>query len=189
MYYHPLSWLKSLDDTPAELFRSTQRKNVDLRMRINNYFDDFNKESGNKNTDPPAWDIKNIIKELPSKDLLFLSAYDFTMEIDLEGWILGRSDNDQIDRYFVNGPEIDDGSGRTNSDNTPDKTWSKHFNSNIWSWLLDGSEAHVDSQSLQKLGTGAKSKLEDSKFRKKFSEEYHRSLLEILTDSVRPRKS
>jgi len=186
MYYHPLPWLKSLDDTPAELFRSTQRKNVDLRTRITKYFDDSNKENKGKKPEPPAWGMKSIVQDLPSKDLLFLSVYDFTFEIDLEGWILGRSDNDQIDKEFVHGDDPDDGSGRTNKDNTPDKTWSKYFDTHIWSWLLDGTEEVTDSQSLQQLGIGAKRKLEDSKFRKKFSEEHQRSLLEVVTDSVSP---
>lgn len=186
-YYHPLPWLRSLDDTPAELFRSTQRKNVDLRTRITKYFDDFNKKNGGKGPEPPAWDMKNIIQKLPPKDLSFLSFYDFRLdEEDLDFWRYGRSADSLIDESFVHSDEPNDGSGRVNKDahDTLDKTWSEYFNSHIWSWLLDDTEEVTASPSLQKLAAGVKRQLLDSKFRKKFSEEYQRSLLEDLTDSV-----
>lgn len=184
--YHPETLYFSIDDTP-EIFQSEQTKDVDLSNNIQKY---FRRKNDGEDINPPDWASANIGKHLKPEDLLYISCVDLAIETssradhDVTGQVVvllqrGRADVKFQTLQFEN-PARD-----CIVNEPPRRGYNGKQIPSLWSLYLNGHpEIHPIFKTLpketQKLFT-------DVQILNSFRTRYQRTLLAVLTDSVRPR--
>lgn len=212
--FHPTTWLQSLDDTPGEMFVTTQTKNVELRKRITTYM--FTKND-DLSPDPPKWDISSVYEHLPPEDLQFVSTFDFSRKANFQAKISGISDANFVAKFLNKAgddSESSGGDGSYDSDEDEDYATDQVFEKRLWPWIFRGprrdlwqSSSHpkanhklasnIVRQELEfqrdllailddqvSMAPKAKNKLKQIDVRQEFTSHYQRYLLATLNDSV-----